>query len=115
MYGLYKGSDTMTDSTFEQDWGFASDVKATIEGAVYYDVRPTPENFKTGRPKFECLFLDASKNRVIETRTAMRLISKKTGKPYEVVSRKPDSAARQPAAPPSGPAAPYTLDDVLNA
>ena len=117
MYRLYKGSDTMTDSTFEQDWGFASDVKATIEGAVYYDVRPTPENFKTGRAKFECLFLDASKNRVIETRTAMRLISKKTGKSYEVVSRKPDSqpAARQPAAPPSQPAAPYTLDDAINA
>ena len=115
MYGLYKGSDTMTDSTFEQDWGFASDVKATIEGAVYYDVRPTPENFKTGRAKFECLFLDASKNRVIERRAAMELTSKRTGKPYHVVSRKPQPAARQPAAPPSQPAAPYSLDDVINA
>ena len=87
----------------------ASDVKATIEGAVYYDVRPTPENYKTGRPKFECLFLDASKNRVIERRPAMELISKRTGKPYNVVSRKPQPAARQPA-----PAA-YTLDDAINA
>ena len=67
--------------TFQDDWGFAEDVKATIEGAVYYDVRPTPENFKTGRAKFECLFLDASKNRVIERRPAMELISKRTGQP----------------------------------
>jgi len=105
----------MTDSTFQDDWGFPSDVKATIEGAVYYDVRPTPENFKTGRAKFECLFLDASKNRVIERRPAMELISKRTGQPYNVVSRKPRPAARQPAAPPSRPAAPYTLDDAINA
>ena len=106
----------MSDSTWDQDWGFASDVKATIEGAVYYDVRPTPENFKTGRPKFECLFLDASKNRVIERRAAMELVSKRTGKPYHVVSRKAPAAARQPAArqaSPSRPAAPYTLDDVV--
>ncbi len=110
----------MTDSTWDQDWGFASDVKASIEGAVYYDVRPTPENFMTGRPKFECLFLDASKNRVIERRVAMELVSKKTGKPYHVVSRKPDL---QRAASPSRPASPersskptvYTLDDVVNA
>ena len=104
----------MSDSTFLADWGFASDVKASIEGAVYYDVRPTPDNFKTGRPKFECLFLDASKNRVIERRAAMELVSKRTGKPYHVVSRKP-----QRAAPPSRPAAPerqaYTLDDAINA
>ena len=104
----------MSDSTWDQDWGFASDVKATIEGAVHYDVRPTPENYKTGRPKFECLFLDASKNRVIERRAAMELVSKRTGKPYHVVSRKP-----QRAAPPSRPAAPgrqaYTLDDAINA
>ena len=109
----------MSDSTFDQDWGFASDVKATIEGAVHYDVRPTPDNFKPGRPKFECLFLDASKNRVIERRAAMELVSKRTGKPYHVVSRKPNRepsarpAARQPA--PFGEHTAYTLDDVLNA
>ena len=102
----------MADSTFQDDWGFPSDVKATIEGAVYYDVRPTPENFKTGRAKFECLFLDASKNRVIERRAAMELTSKRTGKPYHVVSRKPPAAARQPAASQASPAA-YTLDDAI--
>ena len=109
----------MSDSTFLADWGFASDVKATIEGAVYYDVRPTPESYMTGRPKFECLFLDASKNRVIERRTAMELVSTRTGKPYHVVSRKPNRepsahpAARQAA--PLGEPAAYNLDDVLNA
>ena len=110
----------MSDSTFLADWGFASDVKASIEGAVYYDVRPTPDNFKTGRPKFECLFLDASKNRVIERRAAMELVSTRTGKPYHVVSRKPNrEPSARPAAPPSRPAAPerqaYTLDDAINA
>ena len=99
----------MSDSTWDQDWGFASNVKATIEGAVYYDVRPTPESFSTGRPKFECLFLDASKNRVVERRLAMELTSKRTGKPYHVISRKPQPTARQPA-----PAA-YTLDDTVAA
>ena len=109
----------MSDSTWDQDWGFASDVKATIEGAVYYDVRPTPESYMTGRPKFECLFLDASKNRVIERRAAMELVSTRTGKPYHVVSRKPNRepsarpAARQAA--PLGEPAAYNLDDVLNA
>ncbi len=113
----------MSDSTFQDDWGFAADVKATIEGAVYYDVRPTPEIFKTGRLKYECLFLDASKNRAIERRPAMELISKRTGKPYNVVSRKLQPAARQaapaerqPTAQPTrqpAPHQPYTLDDVL--
>ena len=78
----------MTSSTsFQDDWTFPSDVKATIPGAAYYDIRPTPETFKTGRPKFECIFLDAAKHKVIERRDAMELVSKRTGKPYHVVRR----------------------------
>ena len=98
---------------------FPNELKKDL-GATGYDINDTPENFSTGRPRLEAVFYEGEGNnrRVIERRTAMRLISKKTGKPYEVVSRKPDSAARQPAArqaSPSRPAAPYTLDDVLNA
>ena len=95
---------------------FPNELKKDL-GASGYDINPTPDSFSTGRARFEAVFYegDGHNRRVIETRTAMRLISKKTGKPYEVVSRKPDSAARQPAAPPSQPAAPYTLDDVINA
>ena len=106
----------MSSSTsFEQSWAFASEIKKEL-GASGYDINDTPENFSTGRARLEAVYYtgEGHNRRVIETRTAMRLISKKTGKPYEVVSRKPDS---QPAAPPSRPAAPaaYTLDDVLNA
>jgi hypothetical protein len=78
----------MTSSTsFQDDWGFPGDVKATIPGAAYYDIRPTPDNYRTGRPKFECLFMDAAKHKVIERRDAMELTSKRTGKPYHVVRR----------------------------
>jgi hypothetical protein len=91
---------TSSNSDFQQDWGFPSDIKATIPGAAYYEIRPTPENFRTGRPKFECLFLNAEKHKVIEKREAMELISKRTGKPYHVVRR---HAAPSPA--PAGQAA----------
>ncbi len=107
-------------TSFEESWSFPNELKKEL-GASGYDIHPTPENFSTGRARFEAVFYDGEghNRRVIETRTAMRLISKKTGKPYEVVSRKPnrepsarpfgEHAARQPA-----PAA-YTLDDVINA
>ena len=98
---------------------FPNELKKDL-GATGYDINDTPENFSTGRARLEAVFYEGEGNnsRVIERRTAMRLISKKTGKPYEVVSRKPDSAARQPAArqaSPSQPAAPYSLEDVINA
>ena len=104
-------------SSFGESWMFPNELKKDL-GATGYDINDTPENFSTGRARLEAVFYEGEGNnrRVIERRTAMRLISKKTGKPYEVVSRKPDSAARQPAArqaSPSRPAAPYTLDDVL--
>ena len=103
-------------TSFEDSWAFASEIKKDL-GATGFDINPTPDSFSTGRARFEAVFYegDGHNRRVIERRTAMRLISKKTGKPYEVVSRKPDSAARQPAPPPSQPAAPYSLEDVINA
>ena len=103
-------------TSFEDSWAFASEIKKEL-GASGFDINDTPENFSTGRPRLEAVYYtgEGHNRRVIERRTAMRLISKKTGKPYEVVSRKPDSAARQPAPPPSQPAAPYSLEDVINA
>jgi len=105
-------------SSFGESWMFPNELKKDL-GASGYDINDTPENFSTGRARLEAVFYtgEGHNRKVIERRTAMRLISKKTGKPYEVVSRKPDSqpTARQPAAPPSQPAAPYSLDDVINA
>ena len=102
-------------SSFGESWMFPNELKKDL-GASGFDINPTPDSFSTGRARFEAVFYegDGHNRRVIETRTAMRLISKKTGKPYEVVSRKPDSTARQPAAPPRQ-AAPYSLDDAINA
>ena len=85
---------TTTTNDFQHDWGFAGDVRDSIDGAAYYSIRPTTERFRSGRPKFECTFTAASGNSVIERRPAMELISKRTGKPYHVVRR---HAAQSPA------------------
>ena len=107
-------------TSFEDSWAFASEIKKEL-GASGYDVNPTPENFSTGRPRLEAIFYEGEgyNRRVIERRAAMELTSKRTGKPYHVVSRKPNRepsarpAARQAA--PLGEPAAYNLDDVLNA
>ena len=103
-------------TSFEESWSFPNEIKKEL-GASGYNINPTPENFSTGRPRLEAVFYDGEghNRRVIETRTAMELVSKKTGKPYHVVSRKPNrEPSAQPAARQAAPAA-YTLDDVLNA
>ena len=98
-------------SSFEECWMFPGELKQSL-GASSFDVNTTQDCFRTGRARLEAVFYEGEglNRKVIARRTAMRLISKKTGKPYEVVSRKPESqpAARHPTAPAS-----YTLDDVL--
>ena len=110
---------TSSNSDFQQDWAFPSDIKATIPGAAYYDIRPTSENYRTGRPKFECIFLDAAKHKVIERRDAMELTSKRTGKPYHVVRRhaapaQVGQAARDQLARNHAAHQQWTLDDALS-
>jgi hypothetical protein len=82
-----------TTNDFQTDWGFPADVRDSIDGAIYYNIRQTSENFRSGRPKCVCCFT-AKDNSVIERRDAMELISKRTGKPYHVVRR---HAAPSPA------------------
>ena len=77
--------------TFEQQWGFPSDIKKELDAASF-DVRPLPESFRSGRPKWECMFFSKD-NKLMSRRVAMQLTSKKTGKPYHV-------CAREEAAPP---------------
>jgi hypothetical protein len=77
--------------TFEQQWGFPSEIKTQL-GAASYDVRPLPEKFRSGRQRWECLFFGKG-NELISRRVAMQLISKKTNRPYHV-------CAREEAAPP---------------
>ena len=95
--------------TFEQQWGFPSDIKTQLK-AAYFDLRPLPENFRSGRPKFECLFFSGD-NELMSRRVAMQLTSKKTGKAYHV-------CAREEATPPRTilrreQASDYSLEDVL--
>ena len=106
----------MSNNTFQQDWGFPSEVKATIPGATWFEVQPVPGNYRSGRPKFECTFAGGGK--VLATRPAMELTSKKTGKPYHVCRREADSwpsasAQPKPASRPTA-AAQFSLDDVLD-
>ena len=71
--------------TFEQQWGFPSDIKTQL-GAASFDLRPLPESFRSGRPKWECLFFSKD-NKLMSRRIAMQLVSKKTGKDYHVCAR----------------------------
>lgn len=100
-----------SDNTFQQDWGFPSEVKATIPDAAYYGTDPVPGTYKSGRAKFETTFLSKDR-KVVARRPAMELTSKKTGKPYFVCRRAEDgwnAAAPRPAAARSA----YTLDDAI--
>ena len=73
------------NTDFQSQWGYPSEIKTEI-GAAYYELRPLPDNFRSGRPKWECLFFSADR-KLVSRRTAMELVSKKTGKPYRVCAR----------------------------
>ena len=95
--------------TFEQQWGFPSEIKTQL-GAASFDLRPLPESFRSGRPKWECLFFSKD-NKLMSRRVAMQLVSKKTNKTYHV-------CAREEAAPPRTTlrreqSSDYSLEDVL--
>ena len=73
------------NTDFMSQWGYPSEIKTEI-GAAYYELRPLPDNFRSGRPKWECLFFSANR-KLVSRRMAMELMSKKTGKPYRVCAR----------------------------
>jgi hypothetical protein len=97
---------------FQEKWAFPSDVKRALD-ASGYDVNPTPGKFASGRPKLEAVFYSghAGGRRVLATRQAMELTSKKTGKPY-YVCRREDIAAAPGAKAPASRARTPSLDDV---
>ena len=71
-------------------WGFPSEVKVTIPNAHSFEVYPAPSApsaYKSGRPRYVASFADEFGN-VLATRDATRLVSKKTGKEYDVCLRK---------------------------
>ena len=80
----------MQKDDFFQTWGFPSEVKASIPNAHSFEVTPAlspPSAYKSGRPRYVTTLADKFGN-VVATRDAMRLVSKKTGKEYDVCLRK---------------------------
>ena len=73
------------NSDFQTQWGYPSQMKTQL-GAASYELRPLPDNFRSGRPKWECLFFAADR-KLVSHCTAMELTSKRTGKPYHVCAR----------------------------
>ena len=70
---------------FQSQWGYPSEIKTDL-GAAYYELRHLPDNYRSGRPKMECLFFSADR-KLVSRRMAMELVSKKTNKPYRVCAR----------------------------
>ena len=71
-------------------WGFPSEIKVTIPNAHSFEVYPAPSApsaYRSGRPRYVATFSDEFGN-VVATRDAMRLVSKKTDKEYDVCLRK---------------------------
>ena len=79
-----------TKDDFQKTWGFPSEVKTSIPNAHSFTVYPAPSPpsaYKSGRLRYVAAFNDEFGN-LIETRNAMKLVSKTTGKEYEVCIRK---------------------------
>ncbi len=75
---------------FFKTWGFPSEVKSSIPNAHSFEVYPAPSApsaYKSGRLRYVAAFADEFGN-VLASLDAMRLVSKKTGKEYDVCLRK---------------------------
>ena len=80
----------MQRDEFFQTWAFPSEVLGTINGATSFTVYPAPSPpsaYRSGRRRFVAAFNDEHGN-LIQTRNAMRLVSKATGKECDVCIRK---------------------------
>ena len=84
--------------TFRLEWGYLNEVAKSISGAARFEVHPVPGCYKSGRPRFEAVFLTSDAKRVVAKREAMSLTSKKTGQPYHVCRRHEDWRAAKAAA-----------------
>ena len=73
------------NTDFLTQWGYPSEIKTQL-GAASYELRPLPDNFRSGRPKWECLFF-TSDRKLASRRLAMELVNKWTNKKYYVCAR----------------------------
>ena len=72
-----------TNLSFSEAWKFPSWVEREIKNCAYSDTVLTDRKFKSGRPVYTTTFYNVV-NKAIESRAAMQLIAKKTGRPYYV-------------------------------
>ena len=118
-------------SDFFDTWAFPLALKTELK-ATSFEVVALGGHYKSGRPKYGVLFLDAKKN-IIAQRLAMQLTAKSTGRAYFVcraASERPQQPAAvrmateaererfldeqpRPAAPVRQAPAAYSLDDLL--
>ena len=83
-----------TKLTFSEAWQYPSKIEREIKGCEYSDTKITPRKFNSGRDIYKTTFYNVC-NEAIESRTAMRLISKSTDSAYfvcetnEALARKP--------------------------
>ena len=82
-----------TKLTFSQAWKFPSVVGREIKGYSYCETAKSDRKFNSGRDVYITTFYNSS-GVVIETRTAMKLLSKNTGTPYCVCETNESIAAR---------------------
>ena len=95
---MSRASKASQPDTFRLEWGYPNEVVLSIPGAARFEIYPVPGAYKSGRPKYEAVFMTADSKKVISKREAMELVSKRTGKPYHVCRRHEDWRAAKAAA-----------------
>ena len=100
--------------TFREEWGYPNEVVKSIPGAARFEIYPVPGAYKSGRPKYEAVFMTADCKKVIVKREAMELTSKRTGKSYHMCRRHDDwRAAKAANALQALEEAGFGIDDVI--
>jgi len=82
-----------TQLTFSESWKFPSVVGREIKGYSYCETEKSDRKFNSGRDVYITTFYSSS-GVALETRTAMKLLSKNTGNPYCVCETNEAIAAR---------------------
>ena len=76
----------LTDDDEHQSGSLGTPRRSKPIWVASYELRILPDNFRSGRPKWECLFFTADR-KLVSRRLAMELESKRTGKKYHVCAR----------------------------
>ena len=114
---LYKAS--MSSDDFAESWPYASKIKEELNSTGYEtNFACPPRSFKSGRPIKVVTFYSGhgDARRVIEQRDGMKLMSKRTGRTYDVVRANPKQSRTDKwgAGRPLPAEARFDLDDLVD-